>query len=386
MKRIWIFRCMAVAFAFCLLALLEAGLRWAGYGYDTHLFISDPDQAHYRMLNPDISKKYFPFEQNATIGNREPFRKVKSPSTVRLFVLGASTSLGFPYMHNGSFARMLRYKLQFEYPGYSIELINLSLTAINSYTLLDFAKQVVKYHPDGILLYAGHNEYYGAMGAAATGRVGNYPCLIEGIIEAKNLRTVQLLQAFIQRLTPVDSSRIDPDNTLMERMAAHRRIPLDSEQYRRGIRQFKRNLNKMVTLFGTHHIPVFIATLTSNLKDQAPLDKNDPAASGIYREGLLSYEKQEYTQAAEQFQVAKETDGLRFRAPEEFNKIIRACAKASPQVFPVDIAADFKAASPHGIPGKELLLEHVHPNLQGQLRMADAFAKALKKNSGRFNP
>lgn len=379
MKRIWIFRFMAVVFAFCLLALLEAILRGIGYGYDTHLFVSDPDHAQYWMLNRDISKKYFPLEQNATVGNQEPFLKTKSPSTLRLFVLGASTSLGFPYMHNGSFARMLQYKLQFEYPDYHIELINLSLTAVNSYTLLDFARQIVKYQPDGILLYAGHNEYYGALGAATSGRIGNYPCLVERMIEAKNLRIVQMLQAFIRRLTPSDSMLINPDNTLMERMAAHRRVPFNSEVYLRGIKQFKRNLDKMITLFGKHHIPVFIGTLTFNLKDQPPLDKSDPVALETYRKGLLSYERREYTQASNLFKYAKETDGLRFRAPEEFNEMICEYAKALPHVFLVDIAKDFEAASPQSIPGKELLLEHVHPNLQGQLRMADAFSKVLKK-------
>jgi Tfp pilus assembly protein PilF len=44
----------------------------------------------------------------APTGNSEPFKKIKDENTCRIFVLGESTTIGYPYFHNGS----LRYTEQ----------------------------------------------------------------------------------------------------------------------------------------------------------------------------------------------------------------------------------------------------------------------------------
>ena len=72
--------------------------------------------------------------------------------------------MGFPYPNNISFQRMLKYQLQKTNPDKDIEIINLALTAINSYTFYDFAQELVHFEPDAIFIYGGHNEYYGALG------------------------------------------------------------------------------------------------------------------------------------------------------------------------------------------------------------------------------
>lgn len=380
MRKVWIYRLLAILLPFLLLAGIEGVLRFANYGYDTHLFITDPDNPNYLVMNRDISKKYFSLSQNATIGNQEPFRKEKPSNTIRFFVLGASSSLGFPYMHNGSFSRMLKYKLQFEYPQYRIELINLSLTAINSYTLYDFAKQVVDYEPDGIILYAGHNEYYGALGAASSSRTGTHPQMTEWLINAKKLKIMQAVSSVSSSWEVRDSSLINPDRTLMERMAAHQMVPLHSELYEQGIKQFDGNLKKILQLFQKRQIPVFIGTLASNLKDQAPLEKENKTAGDIYKNAIQAYEQEDFEAALQGFKKAKETDGLRFRAPDAFNELIRKYATTMDNVHLVDVSEKLSEHSPHQLIGKELLLEHVHPNLNGHRRIAEAYYEVLQKN------
>lgn len=59
--------------------------------------------------------------------------------------------MGFPYPNNISFQRMLKYQLQKTNPDKDIEIINLALTAINSYTFYDFAQELVHFEPDAIL-------------------------------------------------------------------------------------------------------------------------------------------------------------------------------------------------------------------------------------------
>ena len=107
-----------------LLAGIEAGLRYAGYGVNLDdLFLSTPD-GQYLYMNKDISKRYFTLSQ-ATTGNPEFFKKEKDSRTFRMFVLGESAALGFPYPNNISFQRMLKYALREANPQRDIEIVNL---------------------------------------------------------------------------------------------------------------------------------------------------------------------------------------------------------------------------------------------------------------------
>ena len=81
------------------------------------------------------------------------FGKKKQKNTFRIFVLGESAAMGFPYPNNISFQRMLKYQLQKTNPDKDIEIINLALTAINSYTFYDFAQELVHFEPDAIFIY-----------------------------------------------------------------------------------------------------------------------------------------------------------------------------------------------------------------------------------------
>lgn len=382
MKRLRVYKLIAILLPVMVLLLAELCLRMGDFGYDTSLFEEDGD-ARCLVMNRDISKKYFTIGRNATVGNREAFLRVKPEGTVRFFVLGASSAIGFPYMHNGAFPRMLKYKLQFAFPGHTIEMINLSLTAINSYTLYDFAGQVVDYEPDAILIYAGQNEYYGALGVASSSRIGRNPFVIQSMLAAKELKLVQELGLLIDRLSPRDSALTDPERTLMERMAARQLVPFQSDIYAAGIKQYDRNLGKMLRLFDEHRIPVFIGTLASNLEGQPPLCKENTDAHNAaeeYARGGQACLQGDPGGALRHYTLAKDYDQLRFRAPEEFNRIIHKYGSEYGNVYVADTYKALAEASPHGIIGNELLLEHVHPNLEGHRLMAETFYRALEEH------
>lgn len=379
MKRQQVYKLIAILLPFIILAVVELCMRTGNSGYNTQLFITDQD-TRFWVMNREISKKYFTISQNATIGNQETFFKEKPGGTLRFFVLGASSALGFPYMHNGAFPRMLKYRLQFLYPENNIEIINVSLTAINTYTLYDFSKQIVNYQPDGILIYAGHNEYYGALGVASSSRLGRNPHLTQLMLAAKELKLVQELTMLTDKWNSGDSTLTDPDRTLMERMAANQLVPYESDLYTAGVEQFDRNLGKMLRLFQKHKIPVFIGTLTANLKGQAPLSKEIMTQYDAQEEYILgeqAYEKNQYTEALQYYMLAKDYDPLRFRAPDAFNRIIRRYGDEFENVHVVDVYQAFADHSPNGITGNELLLEHVHPNLTGHKLIAETFYQTL---------
>ena len=377
-RRLFWFRLLAILLPFVILVMIEVMLRLFHYGYDTRLFIPDENNEELLVMNPDISKKYFTAEKNATLGNRDEFYRQKKPGTLRFFVLGASSAIGYPYGHNGAFPRMLKYRLQFEYPEKTIEIINLSLTAINSYTLADFAKQVTDQQPDGILVYAGHNEYYGTLGVSSTSRLGGNPSIIHTMLIAKNLKLVQWLARVIASFSKSNQQSIDPNLTLMQRMAAGKEVNYQSDLFFDGIKQFDQNMQRMLRIFQEKQIPVFIGTLACNLGGQKPLG-DDPNAQAEFHAGEEARLRGDVENARQHFFLAKEYDNLRFRAPQAMNEKIRGYASTFSNVRIVDVQSVFEASSPDGIIGRELILEHVHPNLEGYRLIADAFYHSLKE-------
>jgi hypothetical protein len=265
------FRVFALALPFLLLALAEGALRLLDYGHDLRLFQEDPDNKGYWVMNRYASAKFFSDTANATIGNRELFRQQKGANTFRVFVLGESTTIGYPYMHNGSFHRWLQYRLLHTFPNKNFEIINLLLTAVNSYTVLDFGRQLVDYAPDAVLVYTGHNEYYGALGVGSTSRIGHHSALVKAWLALQDFRLVQGLNHLLATLRQgLAGNPVDVRESLMKRMAADQHIPYGSERYARGIRQFEANLNALCRQLSEKQIPVFLSTLVSNEKDLPP--------------------------------------------------------------------------------------------------------------------
>ncbi|HVO75336.1 MAG TPA: hypothetical protein VMT35_15005, partial [Ignavibacteriaceae bacterium] len=62
------------------------------------------------------------------------------------------------------------------------------MTAVNSYTLLDLLPGVLNQKPDLILIYAGHNEYYGALGVGSVESYGSSRTIIKIMIYLNNFK------------------------------------------------------------------------------------------------------------------------------------------------------------------------------------------------------
>lgn len=382
-SRVRLFRAITILLPFFILALLELTLRLSGYGHDLGLFVPDKQYPDCLVMNRHVSERYFNDPANATVGNSEPFRRQKAAGTMRIFVLGESTAIGFPYMHNGSFHRQLQYRLMQMYPATDFEIINLSLTAVNSFTVRDLAPEIAGLAPDAVLIYCGHNEYYGALGVASTSHAGNSSWLIRSLITLRRLRTVQLLFHGLHSMG-AGSKQVDTTQNLMERMAREQKIPFRSATYRRGIEQFHDNMSAACKTLSEHHIPIFLSTVVSNEKDLAPFisSHDSPAddADSCYRKGINAYRIRDFLTAKRYFVAAKELDLLRFRAPEAINRQIEIIARRFPGVYLVDSKRIFEAEAPYGIVGNNLLLEHVHPTLAGYGLLSDAFFNALSEH------
>lgn len=415
-----VFKIIGVALPLVLFIFLELVLRLFGYGSDYSVFKPYGDTG-YMAFNQEAPKLFFSDPNLATRSNQELFKKEKDPDTYRIFVMGESTTIGYPYFHNGSFHRWLRYRLMNTYPDKKFEIINISLTAVNSYTIREFSDAVAAQHPDAVLIYLGHNEYYGALGVGSTQVIGSSPWMVNAIIQLKKLRSYQLLENGYKKIVAAFAPKENPGEraTRMENMVSQKEIPLDSKEYQIGLEQFQANMSKVLQTFDQRHIPVLLANLVSNEKGIKPFisptakEINDPAFSQAYELGLKALAAQDSTMAMEQFQKAntiygkhalcnyylgqltlaqqdtaqaniyfdkaKELDLLRFRAPEAINTEIGVLADTYPNTHLVDVAKLFHQKAPGHIIGNELLTDHVHPNLYGYALMSDAYFKELQK-------
>ncbi|WP_395343971.1 hypothetical protein PN836_004640 [Ningiella sp. W23] len=436
--------CIPVAF----FALLEGGLRLVGYGNDTPLFIENPANPHYLLPRPDVMSRYFPPDApqpNVTL-EANFFLKEKPENGIRLFVQGGSTAAGFPYGYGASLAATLDQRLKQALPANHVEVVGTALSAVNSYTLLDLADEIIEQSPDGVLIYAGHNEFLGILGVGSSFALANSTTSTLWFIKLKGWRTFQLIQRlFFNISSPSDASLIqmtskDPDassqagtansRTLMSKVAKDKNIAKDSALFDAGIHQFERNMRLLIQKYQSANIPVFIASLASNQGQQAPFS-SAPASlehmqiiKGI--ESLLSQTKRSdaipaqlqliqtqlqhasaalmssdsadlhftlarylrslglHSLAKTHFMQAIEHDTLRFRAPKAINDVISKLSEME-GVYWVDSKTAFEQRSRNGIIDTSLMLEHLHPNLEGYFVLSESFYQALRM-SKRFSP
>ena len=379
-----LFFLLAVLLPLLALAALEGALRLANYDGDLHLFRPlDLFGRHYYGLNKRFAARYFADVRLLPTPTNDIFLASKPAAGLRVFVLGESTANGFPYGYNGTFSRVVQDALRDVLPRDSVEVVNLGVAAINSYALCDEVGEVLAQHPDAVLIYVGHNEYYGALGVASTVRAVGAPSLVRSYLALERLKIFLLARDLAVRVARSlgGGAARDTAADLMEYMVRDRAIPLDSPLYRRGVTQFTDNLGFLLRRFRDAGVPVFIGSLTSNLKDQPPFQAVRsgplPPADSVYRAAQQAFDRRDTVEARRLFVSAKDLDGLRFRAPSEFNRVIRdVAARYEAHYVPVDEA--FAAATAGGVPGKDLFWEHVHPTQAGYLLMAKAYLEALR--------
>jgi lysophospholipase L1-like esterase len=378
----WLLWLVVLAIPVALLALAEGALRLAGFGHDLEpLFLASPAQAGYRQPNPLAVRRFFsdPAAAPAVSIETTYFRNVKPVNGLRIVVQGESSAAGFPYGLSASLAGMLQERLQRSFPSREVEVISTAMAAVTSYALVDFADEIIAARPDAVVIYVGHNEYLGILGVGSTMRMASSRGLTRGVLALRELRLYQLMQRAVSAIRPAaHAAAADPAESLMARVAGERQIESSSRLYGLGLAQFRANLTTLLARYRRAGIPVFIGTLISNEADQPPLGAGalNAAARAAYQRGTALVTDGRYAEARAAFIAARDLDVLRFRAPSEFNGVLRSVAAAEGATV-VDVERAFVAASEHGIIGHGLVLEHVHPNLDGYFLLAEAFFQSL---------
>jgi len=410
---------ITIAFPFVVVVLFEMGLRAFGYGPDLSLFKTVTTAGKtFGVLNPDVKGRYF--SRLAFDPSTSPDRFVipKPAGMFRIFCLGGSTTAGYPYWFNGSFPSLLRDRLHSLFPDRAIEVINLGMTATNSHTVLDFAQELIDYQPDLLLVYDGHNEFYGGLGVASRESIGSQRFFTRIYLSLLRFRTFILLKdalaGFLGLFTTLPTT--PTGGTLMEQLARDHYVPYGSDLYSRGLTIFKENLQDLRRLCRTHGIPVVVSSQVSNLRDQPPFVSGEASearerarilsdrgraeyAAGRFDASLAAFDSVtaldslsadahyraarsldtlgRHAPARQRYFLARDLDHLRFRASSDFNTAIRDLDDEEIVHF-LDMERVFTEASRDSLIGRDLITEHLHPNSNGAFRMAAAFANAMK--------
>ncbi|MBS4033364.1 MAG: hypothetical protein KGZ85_02760 [Ignavibacterium sp.] len=378
---IW-FNLVLLLIPILIFALLEISLRLFKYGQDTSQWIEVvPGEL---MLNPEIAHRYFHSTASVPYSNQNSFSKIKSNAAFRVFIVGGSSAAGYPYSPNGDFGLYIKKKLEILYPDSEIEMINVALTATNTYTIRDLMPGIIEQKPDLILFYGGHNEYYGALGVGSMESIGQSRSVVNFVLSLEQFKSFIFLRDIINLIMSAfsgdetDTSE-KRSGTLMSRMAKDQTIALNSEVFNLGLEQFEGNLADIIEMCRNNNIPIILGTLTSNLRDQRPfisIESDDlDRADDIF--DLATNNLDSSKEALRLFRYAKDLDGLRFRAPEKINLIIKELAKKYNSPF-VDIDSIFNSFSPYGITGDNLMTDHLHPTSDGYKLIGKIYFYAME--------
>ncbi len=390
-----------------LIAALEGAVRVLGLVPTYPVFVPHPAAPNYLTMRPDVIRRYFPVGADIPNVTVEPhyFLTEKPKNGIRLFVQGGSTAAGYPYGLGASIASMLENRLRQSWPDKPVEVVNTALSAVNSYTLLDVADDIIAQRPDAVLIYAGHNEFVGIMGVGSNYRLAESPAATAVYLQLKQLHLYKLLEQMLAS-KPAVAANSQEKRTLMSKMAAAQPITVDSPLYQAGLAQFQRNMRLLLAKYRDAGIPVYLATVASNIADQPPFQSADLTTEQLrsltalqqgdssqfaslateaktQQHALLTYQlgrwlrqQQRVEEAQQWLSLARDFDTLRFRAPQAINEQIKAFAD-NKAVWLVDAEQALRDHSPDGLIGRQLMLEHLHPNLPGYFVIADAFYQAL---------
>jgi tetratricopeptide (TPR) repeat protein len=420
-RRKWLFRLLAI-FVVPLLALggLELLLRLAGFGFDPHFFkrTSIAGKDGY-IANHDFGLRFFPRSQ-VRISDMSVMPATKAPDTCRIFIFGESAAMGDPRPNYGA-GCYLDVLLSERFPQTKFEVINTSTTAINSHVILPIAQECARHSGDLWLIYMGNNEMVGPFGAATVFGARAPPLwLVRAQLQLRRLRLGQLLLAATQKL---HKSGDVPRWRGME-MFIHNQVAPNDPHKQTVYRNFERNLDEILKAGLSSGTKIILSTVAVNLKDCPPFGTLSTAdlppsnradyeklcqdGAAAEAQGRFAQAQAAFQQAAEimpqsaevHFQLARcllrltntaaaaahflqavDNDNLPFRADSRINGIIRAAASrsAAEAVSLCDAAEAVRASSRDGIPGDELLYEHVHLNPNGNYALGLAWAEQVER-------
>lgn len=356
-------------------AVIELGLTLAGVGYPGRLFVS-PDEG-ILVDNRDYIRRFYPVtDPPPFIEKSNLLEEEKSPGRKRVFVVGGSTAQGFPYKRNHSYTAMSQAALRSA--GLNVEIVNLGNSAMSSYYVRDVLRELPRYEPDMVVVYAGHNEYYGTPSSLSGGNEFSRNVLLR----LKKLRTVQLLGSLIRKVSTASKAN---DTSLMERRFSEALFPPDPARDSAVAELFVRNLDSGLRPLLDEGVTVSVFEPVSNLIGMPPFRGLEADSGG--GAGAASDPVELYRAAREQldggvwdrrsWEMARDADLVPFRARTRLIERLRSYVQEKPSIRWIATADELEeSAGPDAFTGS-YFIDHLHFNFDGQRLLAGMLANAV---------
>ena len=314
----------------------------------------------------------------------------------RVVFVGASTVQGFPHPRRLSAASFLQAMLADAWPEREVEVVNLGITSIASFAVAQVVEDALVLSPDLVVVYTGHNEFYGLYGAGRHHRLQYF---------LRQLHLTHLVDGLIGGI----GNRDEPAD-LIKMAAARGEVPLHGSGRATAEENLRDNLRRVSLLCERAQVPLVLCTIVANDAGFAPVGSTEggeawkarveQAAQVLTRgyvapddaENALQQLEQAAALASEHawlcylqgralerlgrdaeaqraFRKARDLDTMPWRAPTAHNGVIRAVAKEHGVVL-ADVEAAFAEAAPAQGVGWEWMVDHVHFSVAGQVLLA----------------
>lgn len=410
-------------FAAVELVLALTGVRPRSYAEDPYVGFSGVSRLFEpRRLN-NGEEVYQTADAKLRFFNPQQFPVDKARGTVRIFCVGGSTTFGRPYGDATSFCGWLRALLPVADPSRSWELVNAGGVSYASYRVALLMEELADYDPDVFIIYTGHNEF---LERRTYRDIIAIPRAVRGVgALANHLRLATVIRAAAKRLegkAPApDATVLNQEvTTLLDESIGPEAYDRDDDLRDKVLQHFRFNLARMIDIARAAGAKPVLVVPASNLRSCTPFKsvlRDDLNASeraqitALVRQGVASVQAGDsaaalkatddalaiddrvaelwfmrgraleqlgrYDEARVAFGRAKEEDICPLRALAEVPQIVREVA-ADRGVTVVDFEALAVTHAPHGIPGDDLFLDHVHPTIEGNrllaLQLLDALA------------
>jgi tetratricopeptide (TPR) repeat protein len=358
--------------------------------------------------------------------NPQSFAADKPDDVTRVFCLGGSTTYGRPYGDVTSFCGWLRELLAAARPERRFEVVNAGGISYASYRVALLMEELAGYEPDLFVIYSGHNEF---LERRTYGDVLATPRPVRGLAAlASRTRIFTAAQRVAERLRPAPESSTegkpqldDEVRTLLDASVGPDAYHRDDSWREQVLRHYRFSLARMVDVARAAGAGAVFVNPAANLRHSSPFKSEhreglgeaegerwqtlfdqaeaahqagrsadalavlDQAAAIDDRYAHLHYLRGQVldalgrpAEAKVAYERARDEDVCPLRALGEMRAIVDEVA-AEREVSVVDFIDLVERLSPGGIPGEQVFLDHVHPTVEGNRRLALAIFEELRR-------
>jgi len=390
---------------FLFIALAEAFLYLFFPDPEPRLFIPSGRENRFYATNPYFLRREY---------KKASFVMPKPPDRARVFCLGGSTTAGY-------FPDLMAKMLILISPHQRFEVINCGRHSLGIANVTERLDELARFDPDVFILYSGHNEFM-INNLSYTREETGHPLLFNF---RKGLGKIRLYRAWrrqILRFKKKESGGVFYTLPLQIHQLDEypRQAIFPASDYRMVSEHYRRHLEKIIAFCRKKGILLLVSNLVSNLRDFNPgvsvltcdLDHHSERnwrsaymeGTDLYRRGAFDgalkalsraetlcdsfadlhflkgkiYEASgSYEPALRSYERAKNLDAVPFRAVTRINRLItETCGRH--HVPLLDTVRIFKDRSPHGLVGRNLIVDNVHPSPEGAFLIARGFCELLE--------